>query len=90
MSETWKGVDLATLRGPTLAIAANDIMRVAADEAKNPKIPVGHLMARTVDDNGHKVTSWYGSPSVWMNRWAGPARFVTKVNLRPSQGFTAP
>ena len=77
------------MRGPTLGIAAADIMRAAMDEAKHPKVPGGYLMERKRDDGaGHFITEFFGSPSAWMSRWSGPRRFVRQINMKPSQGYT--
>jgi hypothetical protein len=47
------------VRGPTLGIAAADIMRAAMDEAKHPKVPGGYLMERKRDDGaGHFGVFW--------------------------------
>ena len=62
MSENWKDIDLATLNGPTLAVAADDIMRAAKAEAKAPRVPQGYLMERkTSDGSGHYVHSSMGA-----------------------------
>ena len=78
-------------RQDTLNIAERDVLRCAADEAKHPKVPSGHLMssATTTDGRGHRLASSTARPSTWMSRFA--RHDVRRaINLEPSQGFTAP
>ena len=89
-SDEWKGIDLGTLRGPTLGVAASAIMKAAADEAKCPQVPHGMLMERKRSDGaGHFITTFHGNPSAWMSRFSGPRRYVKQINMKPSNGYSA-
>src|SRR5262249_10922359 len=79
----WKGADLRDVKDAGAFDAAeNAIYAAAADEARHPRVMPGHLISRSVDQGGHTMTTWHGSPIVWMERFMPRARAVTRINIR--------
>src|SRR5262249_30432941 len=74
--DTWKHVDLDRLNGETLRIACDSIMRAMEQEGRSPRfVPTNTLRAiQQRLPSGHLETRFHGSPSAWMNTFAGRSR----------------
>jgi len=84
-SDTWRGIDLDRLNGETLRIAADSIMAAMIEEGKHPRfVPANRLRAiQQRLPSGHLETLFHGSPSAWMNTFAGRSRsYVKAINLK--------
>lgn len=82
-SAAWKDVDLSKLDAAVFDIAETAIYADAMDAAVRPvDSPEGGLRAVTKDTGtGHRVTTFYGKPSDWMDDFRAPRM---KAGLRKS------
>lgn len=73
-SAAWKDVDLSALEASVFAIAESAIYADAMEAAIHPSIaPEAGLRAVTRDTGtGHKITTFYGRPSAWMDDFRAP------------------
>ena len=73
-SAAWKDVDLAALDASVFAIAESAIYADSMEAALHPTVaPEAGLRAVTRDTGtGHKVTTFYGRPSAWMDDFRAP------------------
>jgi hypothetical protein len=93
-SPAWKAVDLKTLSGKGLAVAADQIFSdsAAASSSNDSFVGADQLrMVRKVNpDTGHVSREYYGNPSSWMSQFMMPrmrARFdmeAIKKSMRNS------
>lgn len=90
-SADWKNSDLRVVAvdDATMAIAENQIYAAATIAVRNPaSVPLGMLREiKTKNDAGHTLTSFVGSPSAWMTRFAPTGRAVRQIN-QPNKGST--
>jgi len=65
-----------------MTIAENQIYAAAQIAVRNPQsVPLGHLREiKTKNDAGHTMTSFVGSPSAWMTRFAPTGRAIRQIN----------
>jgi 8-oxo-dGTP pyrophosphatase MutT (NUDIX family) len=84
-SATWKDVDLSKLEAAVFDIAESAIYADAMAAAINPAAsPEGGLRAVTKDiGTGHRVTTFYGKPSDWMDDFRAP-RAKGRINVQKS------
>jgi hypothetical protein len=77
----WKSVGLDSLDGKTLRLAQAQILHAASEASKNPSVPQGTLLSRVRhDEAGRRITEFFGSPSVWLNRGARPRQFLKRIS----------
>jgi hypothetical protein len=81
----WKPIDMAALDDTTLRVARESVFKALEQEGKTPTVPVGHLREIvTRDKMGRPTSTFHGSPSAWMNRFAPNRRYVTSIrSTRP-------
>jgi colicin import membrane protein len=82
-SPDWKNVDLRKIRDPKIMDAAEARIRSDAIASSNsPDVSPGTLRAKTVMNGAHQITTFYGSPSVWLDEAAGNRmrRYVSRIN----------
>jgi hypothetical protein len=83
-SPDFKEIDLHKVTDPAVFFGIEN--RVYADAVKAagmPEVGVGQLRAVTKTQHGHQITTFYGSPSAWMNQFAPPSRrFLTKIRTK--------
>lgn len=84
-SAAWKDVDLSKLEESVFAIAETAIYADAMGAAVNPAVSSeGGLRAVTKDiGTGHRVTTFYGKPSDWMDDFRAP-RAKGRINMQKS------
>lgn len=84
-SAAWKDVDLSKLEESVFAIAEAAIYADAMGAAVNPAVSSeGGLRAVTKDiGTGHRVTTFYGKPSDWMDDFRAP-RAKGRINMQKS------
>jgi 8-oxo-dGTP pyrophosphatase MutT (NUDIX family) len=84
-STAWKDVDLSNLEASVFDIAESAIYADAMDAAVRPVgSPEGGLRAVTKDiGTGHRVTTFYGKPSDWMDDFRAP-RAKGRINVQKS------
>jgi hypothetical protein len=76
----WANVALDDLDPATFKVAEAQIIDSAREAAKNPTVPSGTLLSRVRhDDVGRKITEFFGSPSVWLNRGARPRQYLQRI-----------
>jgi 8-oxo-dGTP pyrophosphatase MutT (NUDIX family) len=82
-SDQWKSIDIAKADAAIFEIAEAKIYADAMDAAIHPDAsPEGGLRAVTKDTGtGHRVTTFYGKPSDWMDDFRAPRM---KAGLRKS------
>jgi 8-oxo-dGTP pyrophosphatase MutT (NUDIX family) len=82
-SDQWKGIDISKADAAIFEIAEAKIYADAMDAAIHPEAsPEGGLRAVTKDTGtGHRVTTFYGKPSDWMDDFRAPRM---KAGLRKS------
>jgi 8-oxo-dGTP pyrophosphatase MutT (NUDIX family) len=73
-SEQWKSIDIAKADAAIFEIAESKIYADAMDAATHPTAsPEGGLRAVSkMSDTGHKITTFYGKPSDWMDDFRAP------------------
>jgi hypothetical protein len=82
-SPDWKDVPLRNIRDPKILDAAEHrIVNDAVASSNSPDVSPGRLRAKTVIKGGHEITTFFGSPSVWLDEAAGNRmrRYVTRIN----------
>jgi 8-oxo-dGTP pyrophosphatase MutT (NUDIX family) len=84
-SQAWKDVDLSKLEASVFDIAESAIYADAMEAAVRPiGSPEGGLRAVTKDTGtGHRVTTFYGKPSDWMDDFRAP-RAKGRINVQKS------
>jgi hypothetical protein len=84
-SNAWKDVDLSKLDSAVFEIAEAAIYADAMGAAVNPAVSSeGGLRAVTKDiGTGHRVTTFYGKPSDWMDDFRAP-RAKGRINMQKS------
>lgn len=90
LSPAYKDVDLKVLGiadGAAFAVACDDILKHADEEARHPKnVPLGYLFERVEQKGGHTFRRFYGSPKSWMSAFAPPGKLVRKIHRMDSNG----
>lgn len=82
-SDQWKGIDISKIDAAVFEIAEPKIYADAFEAASHPSAsPEGGLRAVTRDTGtGHRVTTFYGKPSDWMDDFRAPR---IKAGIRKS------
>lgn len=84
-SKEWSGIDIAKLDAATFDVIESKVYADAMEAAMHPEAsPEGGLRAVTKDiGTGHRVTTFYGKPSDWMDDFRAP-RAKGRINVRKS------
>ncbi|CDY79470.1 Phage protein [Caballeronia glathei] len=84
-SDQWKSIDISKVDAAVFEIAEPKIYADAFEAAAHPSAsPEGGLRAVTKDTGtGHKITTFYGRPSDWMDSFR-PPRLKGKINVQKS------